>query len=147
MLRCKLLLSQDNNSLEITLDRMIEGSYYDVFTQWGKFSSSQGNIPPERKLWVHALAKWELKLMDGGGPGIGSVGGGLNFGELAALSPSAILSHATMTSRGVEPLDPSDVGVGTILNGFEISVYFHRGQMSWRLLSFQESGSNAWKSP
>ena len=151
MLRCRLLLSQDNHSVEITLDRMIGGALSEIFTQWGKFSSTEGNIPVERKLWLHALAKWELWLMDSGGAGIGLGGGGLDFGQLVSEPPAAILSHAGITSRGVEPVDRSGVlsgfGSGTVMNAFEISVYLHRGPMSWRLLAFQVSGSNVWQSP
>ncbi len=147
MVRFKLRLSQDNNSHEVILDGAAGGIWRDVATFFGKFSSSEGNIPPERRLWSYALAKWELTLMDSGGQGVGQGGGGLSYGELASLSPSATLSRAIMTSRGVEPIDRSGTGVGEVMIPSEISVRFHRGRMTWELLAFQKNGSNAWHSP
>ena len=144
--RCKLGLSQDTNSVEVVLDKISGASYRDVATFWGKFSSSEGNIPPERKQWLFSLGKFELKLMDGGGPGVGVAGGGLGFGELASLPPSATLSRALLTDQGWRPLGSSGMGVGEVLNGFEISVRFHKGPMTWQLLAFQIPNSNAWQS-
>jgi hypothetical protein len=145
--RCKLLLTQDNNSVEVILDKITGAAFRDVASFWGKFASSDGNIPPERRQWLFALAKWELSLMDGGGPGVGMGGGGLSYGELASLPPSATLSRALMTSRGMKPSDSSGIGVGEVKNPSEISVRFRRGAMTWQLLAFQNPGSNAWNSP
>lgn len=141
--RCKLLLSQGINSVEVVLDKITGASYRDVATFWGKFSSSEGNIPAERKQWLFSLAKSELTLMDGGGEGVGRVGGGLDYGELASLRPSATLSRAILTDQGWRPL--GSVGVGEVLNGFEISVRFNPGPMTWRLLASQIPDSNAWR--
>jgi hypothetical protein len=142
--RCKLELSQGGKSLEVMLDRQAGAWFREVATFYGKFSSSEGNIPPERKIWVYSLAKMELRLMDSGGPGVGMGGGGLDYGELAPLTPSAILSNAHLTNRGIAPGGGSGIGAGEVLNGFEISVSFHKGPITWRLLSFQNSGSNVW---
>jgi hypothetical protein len=146
MIRCKVLLTQGNNSVEITIDKSTGGYLSEGVTQLGKFLSAEGNIPPERKTWVHALAKWELRLIDGGGEGVGMAGGGLKYGELAPLEPSAILSAAWISRRGVEPIGAL-VGSGMIKKAAEISVHFKNGPVSWRLQSFQREGSNAWINP
>lgn len=146
-IRCKLLLSQNTNSVEVMLDRPISGVFRDVVTFWGNFSSSEGGIPPERKQWLYAQGKWELTLMDAGGPGVGMVGGGLSFGELASLPPSATLSRARLSPRGVEPIESSGIGTGDVLNASDISVRFHGGRMTWQVLAFQNPGSNAWVNP
>ena len=150
--RCKLLLSQNNGSLEVVLNPPTAAVLRDVASYWGSFSSleggrSAGGIPKERKVWLYAQGKWELTLMDSGGPDVGMGGGGLGYGELASLPPAATLSHAVMTPRGVEPSDSSGIGVGQVMKAAEISVAFHPGRMTWKLLGFQERNYSTWKSP
>ncbi len=144
--RCKILLSQNNDTTEMTLERMTGGALSEGYSQWGACSSSENNI---KKVWIHALAAWEVRIMEVSGPGVGMVGGGLKFGEMAALPPCAILSRAITTERGIEPFDSSGVGTGKVVRAAEVSVRFHPGPMTWRLSSFQlvGGGSSQWQRP
>jgi hypothetical protein len=146
-LRCKLLLNQNGNTEEVLLEKVTASFLRDGFTFVGAFSSTGGGIAKERKVWIYAVTKFELTLMDSGGPGVGMIGGGLGFGELAALPASAILSRALLTDRGIEANDPTGVGLGTVQNGADISVAYHRGPMTWQLTSFQKRGAGGWFTP
>jgi hypothetical protein len=145
--RCKLLLTQGDDSLEVVLKSPSSATYQDLATFWGSFSSTEGTIPPERKAWSYAFSRLELTLMDGGGPGVGMVGGGLKYGEMADVPPAATLSRALMANHGMRPSDSSGVGTGEILNPSELYVRFRRGPVKWQLVGYQGEGSNAWKSP
>lgn len=142
--KCKLQLSQGDTALEVVLRRADSATFQDVATFWGKFSSTEGGVPPERKSWAFAFAKWELRLLDGGGAGVGMAGGGLKYGELASIPPSAVLSHAVMATQGLRPSDSTGVGAGRILNAAELSVRLRNGPVQWKLLSYQSEGSNVW---
>jgi hypothetical protein len=145
--KCKLLLTQADKSLEVILRRLDFATDQDGVTFWGKFASSEGGVPPERKAWAFAVMRSELRLLDGGGAGIGMAGGGLKCGEFAALPPSAVLSHAIMVSHGLRPSDSTGVGPGEVLNAAELSVRLRNGPAQWQLLSYQSEGSNVWHNP
>jgi hypothetical protein len=145
--KCKLLLSQNSKSLEITLNGRGGGVDVDSFAFWGSYSSSEGDIRPERKQWLFVLPTLELSLIDAGGPGVGMVGGGLKFGEMAALPPAAVLSHALMDNRGFSPIDSTGTGRGELLSGFAIWVQFNKGPISWEMSSYMPDASNAWVNP
>lgn len=72
-----------------------------------------------------------LRLIDGGGKGVGQIGG-LKYAELIDLESSAILYNAGITNRGIEPLCSSGVDSGVINNPMELSVGLNYGPVSWR---------------
>ena len=145
--KCKLQLTQGDKSLEVILRRSDSATSQDAFTFWGKFTSSEGGVPPERKAWAFAVMKSELRLMDGGGPGVGMAGGGLKHGELAPLPPSAVLSGAILHPRGLMPLDSTGVGSCQVLSAADLSVRLRNGPVRWQLMSYQSEGSNVWNTP
>lgn len=146
-IKCKLLLSQGGNSAEIILERVTGSAFAEGASFWGPYTSIGGNIPPERRQWLFALTKWECRLMDAGGPGVGMVGGGSGYGDLEPVPPAAILSMAAMTDRGIEPVNRGGSASGRIDDGFAIDISFHRGPITWTLAGFQRPGSNVWQSP
>jgi len=144
-IKCKLRLTQNNHPVDVDLEKAVGTSFIDLVTYWGKCDISEGDIPKERQQWVYTQSNWQLMLLDGGGKGIGMGGGGLEYAELAALGPAAILSRAMVTSRGVESV--TETGVGEVLKAAEISVYFKPGPMTWQLLAFRNPGQSGWQNP
>ena len=141
--KCKLLLSQGVNSAEIVLNRVAGSAAREGMTFWGAFTSTGGNIPEERRGWVFAYAKWECRLLDAGGPGVGMIGGGMDYHQLAPLEPDAILSGAVMTARGIEPMN-GDTAQGRIVNSFGFPP-LNSGPITWTLVGFVPPGTFVWK--
>ena len=137
--RCKLELSQGKTSITVIVYKVIAGSYKEGGTLSGRVSVPDPRTGHE---WELVLPRCQLKLFDPRGPGTGMTGG--KNGELTPLDPIAILNLAYPTTRGIEPINPSGIGSGTIMNGFSLSVRFTRGPVSWRLSAFQHAGSHDW---
>jgi hypothetical protein len=136
--RCKLELSQGTTSIAITLYKASRGSYKEGFTFNGRFSAPSQNKHQE---WELVPFRSELRLFDERGPGIGMSGG--KSGELTPLEPIAILQLAYISTRGIEPINPSRIGNGTVKNGFSLAVGLNKGPVSWRMSAFL-TGSHDW---
>lgn len=129
--RCKLELSQGTTSIAITVYDVSRGSYENSFTFSGRFSAPSQN---KHQQWEFLPLRSELRLFDERGPGIGMTGG--KSGELTALEPIAILNLARMSTRGIEPINPSRIGTGTLKHGYSVSVGLNKGTVSWRMSAF-----------
>lgn len=150
MHRCRIEIANAAMKVEIILEETDSFALQNGLTLWGKYSTKPkdaGNVPPERKGWLYALTARELRLIDMGGPGVGMVGGGLGFGELAPLAPFATLSDALMTSRGIEPMIPHAPGKGWLDIGAALDSSLTRGPVTWRLSGYRQSSSNIWVDP
>jgi hypothetical protein len=145
--KCKLLLFQGGNSVEIVLNRPTGFASREGMTVWGTYTSNGGSIPPDQRRWLFAMAKWECRLMDAGGPGIGMGGGGLGYAELAPVPPAAILSMAGMTDRAIEPMSRGNTAQGRIDNGFAIGSPLNKGPITWNLEAFQAEGTSFFQTP
>jgi hypothetical protein len=121
--RCRIAIANKSKIIEIVLLQPLGYFEQEAVTFFGKYTSQGGNIPPERKEWLLALASRELRLIDAGGSGVGMGGGGLTYGEIAAMEPFAILSEAVLTDRGIEPVIRNAAVAGQLKSGFSPSMY------------------------
>jgi hypothetical protein len=145
--RCKIAISNGPTTVEIVLLQIAGSAQREAVTFWGQYTSNGGNIPPERRGWIYALAPRELRLVDTGGPGVGMIGGGLEYHEIAAMDPFAIFSDAVLTDRGIEPVTRNHVAVGDLKSGFALDVQLNKGPVTWRLSGYKSTGSSAWVAP
>jgi hypothetical protein len=153
--KCKLRLSQGGNFVEIVLNNQVGAAAQEGISYWGTFTITgddpakhiyMGNIPPERRRWLFTMATWECRLMDAGGDGVGMGGGDLDYHELAALPPAAILSRAVLTDRAIEPVS-GNTAPGENNDGFAFDASLHKGPIDWTLTSVLPEGTNVWQAP
>ncbi len=145
--RCKITIANGSKMVEIVLLQPDGYLEQEGVTFFGKYTSAEGNIPPDRRGWGFVVASRELRLADTGDRDTGMVGGGLDFMETAPIPPFAILSQAGLTDRGIEPVIRNSTAAGQLKSGFALGVALNSGPVTWRLSGYKRAGSSAWVDP
>jgi hypothetical protein len=161
--RCRLLLTQGNQSVEVTIDgtpRLPSGTTYKEMFTWttqfqywayGRYYLSAhqtfGNHSSDKDTayWVFRFLEREMRFVEFFGPGQGYSSRAVEYGELVREPMADVtLYNAKVSNVGIEPYDLSGSGSGQVrASGAGLNV----GPLSWKLSAIRKPGEKFLREP